>query len=301
MSVANRLTPAYGHHRGFDRFIYHFPEPGFTRLQYDPAVWLADLAGHLDVHRRDRTFSYVHLPDVHPVWEIPPITRSFNLSRRGDSVGLDLTALRKASNADEQGRQLYLLRLHELDRLLGGVFDFIDRTVAAETVVLLTADHGTPWHHLRERRPSDEPYLVDDRTAISLRLRGPGVPHRRYEGLIAPNLDLSPTLFGLAGFEAPRDLDGENLLAPDYARDVVISESLYGGVYEVAVRDGRRVYIEKYPIDESRVRLTGPATYAKLFAAGASDYSVALADDPGPLRASVRSHLAHCSLERASA
>jgi hypothetical protein len=301
MSVANRLTPAYGHHRGFDRFVYHFPEPGFTLRRYDPAGWLSDLTGHLDAHRRDRTFSYVHLPDVHPVWEIPPFTRSFNLARRGDSVGLDLLALRKSPNADEQGRQLYLLRLHDLDRLLGGVFDFIDRHLADETIVLLTADHGTPWHHVRAHRPSDEPNLVDDRTAISLRLRGPGVPHRRYEGLVAPNLDLLPTLFGLAGFDAPPDLDGENLLEPRGGRDILIAESLYRGVYEVAARDGRRVFIEKYPLDEKAVAVGGPATYAKLFAAGASDYARVLDDDPGVLRAAIRAHLAHCGLEAAHA
>jgi arylsulfatase A-like enzyme len=299
--VANRLTPAYGHHRGFDRFIYHFPEAGFTQRRYDPAAWLSDLTGHLDAHRRDRTFSYVHLPDVHPVWEIPPFTRSFNLARRGDSVGLDLRALRKAANADEQGRQLYLLRLHDLDRLLGGAFDFIDRNLADETIVLLTADHGTPWHHLRERRPADEPNLVDDRTAISLRMRGPGVPRRRYNGLIAPNIDLLPTLFALAGFETPPDLDGENVLAPRRHRDVVLAESLYGGVYEVAARDGARVYIEKYPFHETDLRLTGAATYAKLFDAGTPDYSRSLADDPGILKAAVRAHLAHCSLEEARA
>jgi hypothetical protein len=295
-STGNRLTPAYGHHRGFDRFIYHFPEPGYTTRAYDPAVWLNELTGHLDAHWRDRTFSYVHLPDVHPPWNVGPVTRSFSLGRRGGSIGLDLSATRTAADADEQGRQLYLLRLHEIDRLLGGVFDFIEHRINDETVVVLTADHGTPWQHLRPNRPSDEPYLVDDRTAISLKLRGPGVPARRHGGLAAPNIDLLPTLYALAGFDIPADIDGRDLLADGYNRDVIISESLYGGVYEVAVRDGRRVYVEKYPLDEERVQLRGPATYARLFRAGESDYSASLDVEPGLLKTTVASHISRCHL-----
>lgn len=296
MSTANRLTPAYGHHRGFDRFVYHWPEPGFTRLDYDPAVWLTDLTGHLAAHWRDRTFSYIHLPDTHPVWHVPPLTRAFNLGRRGDSAGLLLEQLRDSPDAVAQGRQLYSLRLHELDRLLGGVFDYIERNLAEETLVVLTADHGTPWHYLRERRPADEPYLVDDRTAISLRMRGPGVAKSNMSGLTAPNLDLMPTLLARAGLPAPADLDGRDLLDPDYRRDVVISESFYGGVYEIAARDGRRSYFEKYRLDERRVRLAGGAIYRGLFPEGASDYSRPLAEPPGSLADAVEEHLVRVGL-----
>lgn len=296
MSTANRLTPAYGHHRGFDRFVYHWPEPGHTRLDYDPAVWLGELTGHLAAHRRDRTFSYIHLPDTHPVWHVPPLTVAFNLGRRGDSAGLLLERLRDSPDAAAQGRQLYLLRLHELDRLLGGVFDYVERNLAEETLVVLTADHGTPWHYLRERRPADEPYLVDDRTAISLRMRGPGVAKSNMTGLIAPNLDLMPTLLARAGLPAPVDLDGRDLLDPDYRRDVVISESFFGGIYEIAARDGRRAYFEKYRLDERQVRLAGGAVYRGLFPGGASDYSRPLAEPPGRLADAVEAHITRVGL-----
>lgn len=291
MSVANRLTPAYGHHRGFDRFIYHFPEPGFTQRRYDTAVWLAELIGHLDAHRRDRTFSYVHLPDVHPVWEIPPITRSFNLGRRGSSTGLALTALRKTAEADEQGRQLYALRLRELDRQLGTLFDYIERCANDETLVVLTADHGTPWHFVRPQRAKDEPFLVDDRTAIELRMRGPGVPAGRRETLVAPTLDLMPTVLARAGLDVPGDLDGRDLLDPSYTRDHVLSESVYGGVYEIAVRDGARTYIERHPVDESQLRLTGPPMTQALYRAETRDYRSPLTEAPGRLGEIAKAHI----------
>ena len=295
-STANRLTPAYGCHRGFDRFIYHWPYRGFTTLDYDPAVWLTELMGHLAAHRRDRTFAYVHLPDTHPTWDIAPLTRSFNLGRRGSSVGLDLARLREVPEAAEQGRQLNLLRLHELDRLLGGLLDYIERNIGDETLVVLTADHGTPWHFFREHRYADEPYLVDDRTAISLRMRGPGVRKVHMAGLTAPNLDLMPTLLRCAGLEVPAGLDGQDLLDPSYRRDFVISESLYGGMYEIAVRDGWRTYIEKCPLDEQAVRLTGSAVYRGLFPIGAADYRFPLREPPGVLADIVQEHLAWSGL-----
>jgi len=301
MSTGNRLTPAYGHHRGFDRFIYHWPYPGFTRLDYDPAVWLADLIGQLAAHRRDCTFSYVHLPDTHPPWNVPPLTRSFNLGRRGSSAGLDLVRVADGPAAAEDGRQLYCLRLHEIDRMLGSVFDYIERNIADETLVILTADHGTPWQYLRERRPADEPYLVDDRVAVSLRMRGPGVAKAHMTGLTAPNLDLMPTVLARVGLEVPGDLDGRDLLDPGYRRDVVISESFYGGVYEIAVRDGRRAYFEKYGLDERAVRVAGLPIYRALFTAGASDYSHPLAEPPGCLAGVVQAHLTRVGLNRVAA
>jgi hypothetical protein len=295
-SPANRVTPAYGHHRGFDRFIYHWPAPGRTSRDYDPAIWMNEVAGHLDVHRYDRTFTYVHLPDTHPAWHIPPLTRSFNLQRRGDSTGHDLEALAHDPAAAEQGRQLNLLRLHELDRTLGGVFDLIERNLRDDTVVVLTADHGTPWEHVRARRPIDEPYLVDDRTGIVLKMRGAGIPRRQYHGLVAPNIDLLPTLLALAGIEAPPDLDGRDLLDPAYRRDRIVSESVFGGKYEIAARDQQYAYFEKYPFDESSGVITGPRIYAALFPRGAEDYSVPLAHESPELESAVRAHMERVGL-----
>jgi arylsulfatase A-like enzyme len=291
-STANRFTPAYGSHRGFDRFIYHWPYAGHTSMDYDPARWCDEVLGHLDTHRHDRSFVYVHFPDTHPAWNVPPLTRAFNLQRRGDSTGHDLDALGMHPSADSQGRLLNAIRLHDLDRLLGGLFDFIERNLAGETVVALTADHGTPWAQVRSRRPEDEPYLVDHRTQVEFRMRGPGVPGRRLEGLCSPTVDLMPTLLGAAGLQAPADIDGRNLLDPGYRREFAVSESLYGGVYELAIRDGRRAWFEKYPMKDHPLAVSGPAFYAKCFEVGAADYCSPLGGDFTELKAAARAHRA---------
>jgi arylsulfatase A-like enzyme len=289
-STANRFTPAYGSHRGFDRFIYHWPYPGHTSMDYDPARWCDELLGHLDTHRFDRSFIYVHFPDTHPAWNVPPLTRAFNLQRRGDSTGHDLDALARHASAESQGRQLNGIRLHDLDRLLGGIFDFIDRNLAGQTVVALTADHGTPWAQLRRRRPADEPYLVDHRTHVEFRMRGPGVPARTLKGLCSPTVDLMPTLLAAAGLQPPPGLDGRDLLDPGYRRDFAVSESLYGGVYELAIRDGKRAYFEKFRMTDDPLAVSGPAFYTKCFALDAADYCSPLYGDFAELKEAARAH-----------
>lgn len=296
LSTANRLTPAYGSNRGFDRFIYHWPYSGYTSLDYDPARWCDEITGHLDVHRHDNTFIYAHFPDTHPPWDIPPLTRSFNLSRMADAAGHDLAAIKSSKEAGALGPYLNMLRLHELDRLLGGVFDFIDRELGEETIVVLTADHGTPWEKLRNSRPSDEPYLVDQRTRISFRMRGPGVPAKINEDICSPNIDLMPTILSRLGLSYASDVDGFDLLNIENKRDWVISESLYDGMYEVAVRDGKHIYIEKYPMSDKPIRLTGPAFYRKLFHAGECNYGLSIDENHSIYASIVLSHLKRVGL-----
>src|SRR5205823_918192 len=136
----------------------------------------------------DKTFTYAQFPDTHPAWNIAPLTRSFNLQRRGSSTGHDLDALRSHPDAAAQGKLLNAIRLHDLDRLLEGIFSFVEREIADSTLVVLTADHGTPWLPLRKNRPADEPYLVDQRLQIEWHMRGPGVPSASFDGLCSPNI-----------------------------------------------------------------------------------------------------------------
>jgi arylsulfatase A-like enzyme len=298
LSTANRLTPAYGTHRGFDRFLYHWPYPGYTTKDYDPARWCDEILGHLDAHRHDRTFVYAQFPDTHPAWNIGPLTRAFNLQRRGNSTGLDLDALRSHPDAGEQGRQVNAIRLRELDRLLGGLFLFIEREIADSTLVVLTSDHGTPWFPLRRNRPTDEPHLVDHRTRVEFLMRGPGVPARTMDSLCSPTIDFMPTLLRAASLPAPADLDGRDLLDPGYRRAAVVSESLYGGVYEIAVRDGQKAYFEKFPMTDDPLAISGPALYRKCFAIDGADYSSPLQGDFATLAALAREHRARMKLDQ---
>ncbi len=273
LSAGNRLTPAFGSNRGFDRFIYHWPYEGRSSFDYNHETWIGETIGHLDMHREDATFTYIHFPDTHPAWNIPPLTRAFNLARRGDSTGHDLDRLENTEIGAEQGNQLLLLRLHEFDRAIESLLRYIELNAAKETVVVLTADHGTPWPDFHENYTPNYPPLNEYRTGTFIRLKGPGVPSQVYTDPVSPNLDLLPTLLSLAGIALPPTLDGKNLLDGKANRSHVISESIYRGVYEVAVSDVQQQWIKRYPLDDTQFRITGPAFYQGGFPIGCRDYS----------------------------
>lgn len=274
LSAGNRLTPAFGSHRGFDRFIYHWAHEGRTTFDYTPSVWIEEIIGHLDVHRSDATFTYVHFPDTHPAWNIPPLTRAFNLARRGDSTGHDLDRLEYSELGGEQGRQLLLLRLHEFDRAIDSLLRYIEVNLSEDTVVTLAADHGTPWPDFHEKYTRDCPPLNEYRTGTFIRMKGPGVTDQMCTHPISPNLDLMPTLLSLANIAIPEDIDGENLFGQNASRAHVISESIYRGVYEVAVSDAHQQWIKRYPINERIFKITGPAFFEGGFPTGCNDYTM---------------------------
>ena len=274
LSAGNRLTPAFGSHRGFDRFIYHWALEGRTTFNYDPFVWISEIIGHLDTHQSDATFTYVHFPDTHPAWNLPPLTRAFNLSRRGDSTGHDLDRLEYSELGREQGEQLLLLRLHEFDRAINSLLHYIEANLPEDTVVALTADHGTPWPDFHDDYTHDCLALNEFRIGTFLRMKGPGVTSHACTSPVSPNLDLMPTLLSLADIEVPGVADGKDLFGSNASRSYVISESIYRSVYEVAVNDVHQQWIKRFPIDEKTFKITGPAFFQGGFPTGCNDYSV---------------------------
>jgi hypothetical protein len=296
LSAGNRLTPAFGAHRGIDRFIYHWAAGGRTTFDYEPTVWANEIYGHLALHENDSTFTYAHFPDTHPAWDIPPLTRAFNLARRGDSTGHTLRLLEKSPLGREQGRQLLLLRLHELDRALDGVLRYIDEQLGDRAIVVLTADHGTPWHDFPHATSPTRPSLNEFRIGTSMFLRGPGVPAGERTSLVCPNLDLMPTLLGLTGLQAPQDIDGVDLVAEQTPRPHIVSESVYRDVYEVAVSDQHVQWIEKYRLDEDAHKVSGDAFYRGLFPAGCTDYSAPGPGDHAEYAAAARAHIERIGL-----
>lgn len=271
-SAGNRLTPAFGSNRGFDRFIYHWAHEGRTTFDYNPVVWINEVIGHLDMHRSDATFTYIHFPDTHPAWNIPPLTRAFNLARRGNSTGHDLDRLECTELGGEQGNQMLLLRLREFDRAIESLLRYIELNISEDTVVALTADHGTPWPDFHDKHTRDCPPLNELRTGTFIRIKGSGVPNQVCVTPVSPNLDLMPTLLSLADIGMPVNPDGKNLFGQDPTRSYVISESIYRGIYEVSVNDTQQQWIKRYPIDETRFKITGPAFFQGGFPLGCKDY-----------------------------
>lgn len=161
---------------------------------------------------------------------------------------------------------LYDAEVLQVDRALGRLFDELDqRGLAANTLVVLTSDHGEGlWQ--RAPYPGEAPktavhfpdlyyshgvQLYDEQVHVPLVLRGPGVPAGRVVEGPRSTLDVLPTILARVGVPAPGPLDGFDLLGTD--------EDAWAEVYSVCSRattvtlDGRwrlhvpREYrVEKY-------------------------------------------------------
>jgi len=277
-SVASRVNPAFGHIRGFDRFLYHFAEPGYSYQTYDPAIWVQEMIGHLESHHGDKTFSYFQFPDTHPSWDIGPDTRHFYLGRRG-STSANIKKMFKTPNykdldVAEQAAQVYLLRIAELDRMFGSIFEYIERHFGDDALVVVTSDHGLrmPWD--KEINKDYGPLLTDDCVNIPLYMRGNGVPERTYNELCLPNVDIPLMLLQLAGIKPDtNEFDGINLLDDKKRREVVISEEIYGGIYEIAARGYGHTLFLKYKINDTDCKfLSKEPIYSGLYPIGTNTY-----------------------------
>ena len=271
LSAVSRVTPAFGHHRGFDRFLYHWAYEGHTYRNYETSHWISEIIGHLDVHKNDKTFTYVQFPDTHPAWNIPPLTRAFNLARQGSSPALDLEELKNHEDRLNLSIQIENLRHHELDRELGGLFSFIENNINDETLVILTQDHGSPWKDFRPERPEFEPTLVYDRTHIDFKIRGPQVPNTTYEEVCSPNIDIMPTIMNLMGFQRKEAYDGQDIISLP-KRKTVVSESVFNNIYEIAVSSLNHTLYHQYNIDDQLFKIDKNPLLKIQFPFGTTNY-----------------------------
>lgn len=101
----------------------------------------------------------------------------------------------------------YLRHLAGADENLGKLLDALDELgLANDTVVVFTSDNG---YYLGEHGLGDKRSLYEESLRIPLLVRYPRlVASGRIIDELVLNIDLAPTLLGLAGVAAPRDMQG---------------------------------------------------------------------------------------------
>lgn len=136
-----------------------------------------------------------------------------------------------------------------LDRRMGEIFDLLrTRGLWDDTIVVCTTDHGIPF-------PGMKCTLRDDGIGVMLLMRAPfpgWQAGRVVDGLVS-QLDLFPTLCGLAGLTPPDWLQGVDCAplvtgAQNAVRDDLFAEVTYHAAWEPqrAVRTARWKYIRRY-------------------------------------------------------
>lgn len=142
----------------------------------------------------------------------------------------------------------YQAGVQRLDARIGRVLAALDRSgQAANTLVVITTDHGLPW-------PGMKCSLTDHGTGVLLMIRGPGgfAGGRVLDALVS-HLDLYPTLCDLAGIARPAWLEGRSLLPLVRGETAALHDALFTqqGWHEIAepmraVRTTRHKYIRRH-------------------------------------------------------
>ena len=105
----------------------------------------------------------------------------------------------------------YLSTANALDRNIGHVLDYLDKTgLAKNTVVIYASDQG---FYLGEHGWFDKRFMYEESLKTPFVIRYPGVikPYTQIHQLVS-NIDWAPTILHLAGASIPNDIQGQSFL-----------------------------------------------------------------------------------------
>jgi len=144
----------------------------------------------------------------------------------------------------------YDLGVLQADRMIGEIFQFLDREkLWEETAILVSADHG---ENLGELGIYAEHATADGPTCrIPWILKWPGLARGEVRKSLHYHLDWAPTLMGLLGLNSPASWDGKSFAASlkAGATDVGREELVFGQgahVCQRSVRWDRYLYIKTW-------------------------------------------------------
>jgi len=182
-----------------------------AKLFTTAAQWLKDNV------TRDRFLLWIDCFDPHEPWDVPPEFATMYDKTPGYDGRVDPRSFNVVNTdnmteaAVERVKALYAAKVSWVDRWLGEFLAvFAESALAKNTAIILTADHGT---QLAERGRFHKGYPVREQEGhVPLFIRVPTGERGRCDAIVQPQ-DLFATVAGLAGVEAPAELDSHDILA----------------------------------------------------------------------------------------
>lgn len=243
------LEPEGGFAQGFDRYEHG----SFTAAEIN-----AKFLGFLATREDDRPFfAYLHYLDAHwPFQPESPFRERFvgnspeaslfdrdswkGLRERINDASLELNEIDRARLQDQHDGGV-----GQLDHRLGQLFDALRaQGLLDQTVLLLTSDHGEEL--LDHGAVGHGGTLYREVIEVPLLIRLPGGAGSQKSARPARLLDVLPTLAALAGVEAPAEIEGRDLLAPDAGPAEIVAETRHKRTYRLSVREGDWKYVRTY-------------------------------------------------------
>jgi choline-sulfatase len=203
----------------------------------------------------ERFFLWVHVFDPHMDYAPPKLFVPPPPAGGSDLAAVGWPTLRRLARRNggdldrsilERARQLYAAEVDAVDAALGVLLLELDeRKLAADTVTVLTADHGECLEAGFFFRHGD--CLRDGAVRVPLIVRYPGrVLAAERTAAPVEHLDVGPTLLALAGLEAPPSFGGRRLFGRD------------GGLVDADGEEAERYALVQLHVSAERLSRTRP-------------------------------------------
>jgi arylsulfatase A-like enzyme len=165
----------------------------------------------------------------------------------------------------EARNQRALESLAEVDRQVAKIVDALrDRGELGNTYLVFTSDNG--YLDGEHRIEFGKLLAYEPAAQVPLLIRGPGIPAGETSDALVGNVDLAPTIAGLAGAKPTLTVDGHSLISlarnPDRSSDrallfesLVRDRSTYYGYPYAAIRNGHFLYVHYVTGDEELYNL----------------------------------------------
>lgn len=259
-------------YRTYGAFAFHMPffalSGRFERHALyddaDAATVLGEFETWIRQRRDERTFSYVHLGDLHE--PVDPPERYW----RAHDVDASIPSIRRWAYADdpapgadgeryrEHRRRLYRAALDYTDDRLRRLVDRLREELGDDVAVLVTGDHGEAfWEHAA----FDESRFVDSRPAycidhggtpyesiarVPLAVDGLDLPPFDSVNAPASLVDVAPTLLEALGAPDALATSGRSLVdGPPADRPVFVESTRYGYERKAAYLDGWKLLVSE--------------------------------------------------------
>jgi arylsulfatase A-like enzyme len=234
-----RFSPAYGHAKGFERFIFKpfSDENSFIAIQ--------DVIFHLDAHKDESNFILMHVFDTHPPYK-PTSYLKENLMKpfRDDRLYYKVDGKNYDSHQDNMDDE-FKAKLKEFDVSISNLFSYLEKNnMVDDTLLIFTTDHGYSFSG------PEKPRLLNERIHVPLLVRGPNIAKGEENSLIGNSVDLMPSILHYANIDIPNHIDGRAWpFLGGAVRDKVFSESLFLDKYSALIKDKKNYYHLNYPYD----------------------------------------------------
>ena len=215
-----QLSVERNFHTGFDTYEVYRSVPDEEVVESSLA-WLGE-------HREEKIFAWIHFLSPHSPYDArdmashlyePEYEGRFQRTSTGKFETDDPAEIRRL-------RTLYDGEVLYADGLFGQLLDGLEANgFLDDSIVLVTSDHGEEF---MEHGGFQHDRLTEEHVRIPLLLYHPDLETPGRSQILASNLDLFPTLLGLAGIDADVTTDGRDLRRLSTEPDRVVGVSQTG-------------------------------------------------------------------------